>query len=82
MFDIASLSVSVAVVIGLVEVYKRVGGPSQFAPLVAVVLGIGAAFVFPAATIPVTIFTGIIIGLSACGLYSGTKSVAATGQAE
>lgn len=74
--SLASLSVSIAVVVGLVEVVKRIGLPDRFAPLLSVLFGIGAAFAFPAATPVVTVFTGVIIGLSASGLYSGTRAVA------
>jgi len=36
--------VLVAVVIGLVEVAKRIGVPEKFAPIISVILGLGFAF--------------------------------------
>ena len=69
--------VLVAVVIGLVEVAKRIGVPEKFAPLVSLILGLGLSFLGFVANpdLASTIIGGIIIGLSAVGLYSGTKNV-------
>jgi len=66
-----------AVVIGLVEVAKKLGMSEKFAPLLSLILGLGFAFMgFTAnADLTQTIVGGIIIGLSAVGLYSGTKNV-------
>lgn len=70
-----SLAVVTAVVIGLTQVAKQVGLPSRWAPLAAVVLGVlglwGLTFFAPATEV---IFTGIVVGLSACGLWSGVKA--------
>jgi hypothetical protein len=65
------------VVIGLVEVAKRIGVPEKFAPLVSLILGLGLSFLGFVANpdLASTIIGGIIIGLSAVGLYSGTKNV-------
>jgi hypothetical protein len=71
---IFNFSVAVAVIIGLVEVVKRIGLPSKFAPLVSVILGVGFSFIFPGETIGLTILFGVVTGLTACGLYSGTKA--------
>jgi thiamine transporter ThiT len=72
-----SLALITGVVISLVEVAKTLGLPSRFAPLLSVLLGVGSllllAFFQPATEV---IFTGLVIGLSACGLYSGVKSLA------
>jgi len=69
--------VLVAVVIGLVEVAKRIGVPEKFAPLVSLILGLGLSFLGFVANpdLASTIIGGIIIGLSAVGLYSGTKNI-------
>jgi hypothetical protein len=69
--------VLVAVVIGLVEAAKRIGVPEKFAPLVSLILGLGLSFLGFVANpdLASTIIGGIIIGLSAVGLYSGTKNV-------
>lgn len=63
----------VPIVIGLVEMIKRVGLKSRYAGLVSVGLGIGGAALLggPASTI---VLGGIVVGLSAAGLYSSTRS--------
>lgn len=68
----------VAVTVGLVEVIKRTNiVADRFIPLVSIVVGIALAFVYPGISIAVTVLSGIVIGLSASGLYSGTKTVTA-----
>lgn len=69
--------VLVAVVIGLVEAAKRIGVPEKFAPIISVILGLGLSFLGFVANpdLASTIIGGIIIGLSAVGLYSGTKNI-------
>lgn len=66
-----SLAVLVAVVIGLTEVGKNIGLPTRYAPLLAIACGIvgtiGLSFFELTAT---TIIVGIVVGLTACGLYS------------
>lgn len=64
----------VPVVIGLTAVAKLYIN-SRWAPLIALALGVGGAFLFPAATVAVTILSGIVVGLSASGLYSGSKAL-------
>ena len=66
----------VPVVIGLVQGIRTLGLPDRYAPVASIVLGILGAFVFPAVTIPLTILSGIVVGLSACGLYSGVRATA------
>lgn len=70
-----------AVIVGLVEAAKRTGLNERFAPLVAILLGIGAAVAASsqgAIAPPVDGFTlalaGITAGLTAAGLYSGTRA--------
>jgi len=74
---VINYSILTAVVIGLVEVAKRLGMSEKFSPLLALILGLGFSFMgFTAnADLTQTIVGGIIIGLSAVGLYSGTKNV-------
>lgn len=72
---VITMSLSVAAVMGIVEAIKKAGLSSKYAPLAALALGIGAAFLVPSETLGVTVFTGVIIGLSACGLYSGSQTV-------
>ena len=49
--------------------------PAKFAPAVDLVLGIAAGFVYIAPGDPkLAVFYGLLMGLTAAGLYSGTKS--------
>lgn len=64
----------VPVIIGLTQVVKLAGLPSRYAPLFAVLLGVCIS----TAVSPVTgmnVLLGIVYGLTASGLYSGTKAV-------
>lgn len=63
----------VPILIGLVEVVKGLGLSSRFAPLASLVLGIGLMYLVPDMTSKMIIIQGIIAGLVASGLYSGTK---------
>jgi len=83
--SLVSLSaVSIAlipVVLGLVSVVKNFL-PSKFSPLVSLAVGVGVAFFVPAATVGLTVLQGILIGLSASGLYSGVKTTLTIGDAQ
>lgn len=66
------ITIVVAVLIGLVEAIKRAFKmSSRFAPLVAIALGVVYTVFFGDLTLQEEIFTGIIAGLTASGLYSG-----------
>lgn len=66
------LVAAVPVIIGLVEVFKKIV-PSKFAPLISVVLGMGVVVLFAGGKFDIQIaLVGIMTGLSAAGLYSGT----------
>jgi len=69
-----SFAVAVAITVGLVEVAKTIGLPTKYAPVASVLIGVGSSFLFPAATVAMTILFGVITGLTACGLYSGAKA--------
>lgn len=60
--------------VGLVEVVKSLGIPDRFAPLASIFLGIGLSF-FVMPSLPTVILGGIVIGLTASGLYSGTRAL-------
>ena len=69
-------SLIIAVIIGLVQAVKQFGLKSKHAPLLAVLFGVVAAFgVAQEATLGLTVFNGIVLGLSSAGLYSGTRAV-------
>ena len=65
----------VPLIVGLVELVKKLGLPNKFCPIVGVVLGIviGIVYISPA-DITKGILVGASLGLSAVGLYSGTKN--------
>lgn len=65
----------IAAIVGLVEVVKAFGLNSHFAPALSVALGVLFAFgVAVEATVGLTVFNGILYGLMASGLYSGTRA--------
>lgn len=65
----------VPIVIGLVQVCKIAGLPSRVAPMLSILLGVGASFLLPLdGNLGVIILEGIMVGLSASGLYSGAKA--------
>lgn len=71
------------VIIALVEGAKGIGLPARWAPLLAVVLGIGCGLAAHLiAVVPVlggwveAAGSGIVLGLVATGLYAGTRAVA------
>lgn len=64
----------VPIVMGLVEVAK-IYINSRYAPVLSLLLGIGGAFLIAdGITVPVTLLSGIVVGLTASGIYAGTKA--------
>lgn len=71
--EITLLQASVIpVIVALVAVVKRLGVPAKFLPVTAVILGI--VLVFLTNGQHTEWLAGIVAGLSAAGLYSGTKT--------
>lgn len=65
----------IPVIIGVVQVIKTATGiDSRYTPLISLIFGVCGAFLVPVDTVAMTIIGGLIIGLSASGLYSGTKA--------
>ena len=60
---------------GLVDVAKRAGLPSKYAPILSLGIGIALGIATSLDNLQKGIITGIAIGLSASGLYSGTKAL-------
>lgn len=79
METIATLA-TVPAVIALVTLLKDLGLPSKFSPLAAVLLGV-ALSILGALSLGIitnwyeTVSLGVILGLSAAGLYDGAKAV-------
>ncbi|MBK5242613.1 hypothetical protein [Clostridium sp.] len=58
----------------LIEVIKKAGLPNRFAPLASIIIGVGFGLIFEnSGDIKNAIITGLIMGMSASGLYSGGK---------
>lgn len=60
---------------GLVEVAKSAGLPSKYAPIVSLAVGTCLGIATSLDNIGRGVIVGIAIGLSASGLYSGTKTL-------
>jgi L-cystine uptake protein TcyP (sodium:dicarboxylate symporter family) len=64
---------------GLVEVLKQVGVPNKYCALLSICFGVSFGMVYIEPTdMKKGILMGLMLGLSASGLYSGTKSVQET----
>ena len=75
-FDFATV---VALVIGLTEVVKKFKMPSNFYPLISLVLGVGMSFVaFTVEPIIQKVLLGITCGLTASGLFDNVRKVQET----
>ncbi len=64
----------VPVALGLVAAIKQVGLPSRFAPIASIAIGIGLVSLTGQAW-QADITQGIIVGLAASGLWSGSKAL-------
>lgn len=60
----------IPVIIGLVEVVKRLGLNTRFLPLVAVVLGVVSFYLGYAESV----LNGVIFGLTAVGLFESVRT--------
>lgn len=76
--NIITDAATIAVVVGLVQVIKNLGVSSRYAPLCSVVLGVLGALLVPEASLGLTVFHGLVLGLSASGLYSGVSATVAS----
>lgn len=69
----------VAIIMAIAEVVKRLGLDKRYIPLVDVALGlamgIGIYIVYFHMNPVEGVLVGLALGLSACGLFSGTKNV-------
>ncbi|MGE6365207.1 holin [Bacillus paramycoides] len=67
------ISVIIAVVVGLSQIVKTIGLQTKYVPLLNLTLGIVLGVLFLDGDIKTNVFQGIIIGLSASGLFDHTK---------
>ncbi len=63
----------VPILIGVLEVFKRLGVPVKYVPIIAVMLGLILGLTIEGLHIEGAL-KGLAYGLSACGLYSGAKA--------
>lgn len=68
------LTIAIPVIVALVEVAKRTGLTSRFAPILSVGLGLVLLGVWGGETVSLNLLEGLIAGLSASGAYSGVKA--------
>lgn len=70
---------AVALVMGLVKVFREVGLPSKFAPIVSVFIGVILGLTMAIETgqsYIAGVVIGIMVGLSSCGMYDiGKKTL-------
>lgn len=66
----------VPIILGLVEIAKKFSPPAQFLPVLALLLGIIGAFVFPEPRPELTVVKGLVFGLAASGLWSQSTTLA------
>lgn len=66
--------VLVPLVLGVVEIIKRLGMKAKWAPVASIVLSVGGLLLVGIGW-QGAILSGIFVGLSASGLWSGAKSV-------
>lgn len=66
----------IGVIIGLVELLKVLHVPKKVLPVAALIFGLigGVIYIYPGDP-KAGILIGIIMGLSASGLYNGTKNI-------
>ncbi|PEM25123.1 holin [Bacillus wiedmannii] len=69
------ITVMIGVVVGLSQIAKAVGMQTKYVPLLNLTLGIMLGVLFLSQDIKTNIFQGIIIGLSASGLFDHTKII-------
>ncbi|WP_411501360.1 holin [Bacillus thuringiensis] len=68
-----SLAVMIGIVVGLSQIVKTIGLQTKYIPSLNLTLGIVLGVLFLDGDIKTNVFQGIIIGLSASGLFDHTK---------
>lgn len=63
----------IPVIVGVLEVIKRTGLDTRYVPALSLLLGAAVSVALEGITVP-AVLQGLMYGLSACGLYSGTKA--------
>lgn len=63
-------------VLALVELIKKLGLPTEYAPIAAIALGVGISVLLRGYGVE-NIIQGFLLGLSASGLWSSSKTLGA-----
>jgi len=74
MFEVYDIAV-VPLITGLVQLFKIAGLKAKYSPFLAVLLGILFGVFYFSSSIKEGVLVGLVIGLSASGLYSGSKNI-------
>ena len=75
MFELSPILIAVVpAIVALVQVAKNMGLDSRYAPLISLVLGVGASFLLSDGTYAILVVQGVVLGLTASGIYSGSKA--------
>lgn len=71
------MEIAIAITLGVTEVTKRIGLKERFTPIVALLVGLLSVYLtVNGVSIKELVVDGIVVGLSAMGLWSGTKTLA------
>lgn len=65
----------VPLILALVELFKRTGFPDKWSPVLSVVLGLAGGLLLYSDDPIKAAVVGLALGLSATGLFSGSKNV-------
>lgn len=68
--------VLIPLIIGIVQLFKMYGMPRRLLPIISLLFGVvgGIIYIYPA-DIKAGILVGLMMGLSASGLYAGGRTV-------
>lgn len=69
----------IPIILGIVELFKRGGLPAKYSPFIGVIFGLLFGIFYLSGDVKEGIVVGLMLGLSASGLYSGTKNIVEKG---
>lgn len=65
----------VPILIGILEVLKKIGVPTSIIPIISVLIGLSVGVATNLDNMSNGVVLGVVYGLSACGLYDSFKAV-------